>query len=121
MANALTAVKEITLLVHNERFASAGLKTLAFDYRHWGRSGGSPRNQIVPYDLLQDIRNATTWLDEQPLVDFARIMGWRVFTTPITEGFQRSRRDTIRIICSGRTRTSFPDITSDLTGERSVR
>ncbi len=78
MANALTAVKEITLPIYAERFAAAGFVTLVFDYRFWGASGGEPRNQIIPYEMLQDIRNAITWLAMQPEVDPDRIGGWGV-------------------------------------------
>lgn len=77
-ANALTAVKEITLPGYAERFASAGFVTLVFDYRFWGESDGEPRNQIIPYEMLQDVRNAITWLAEQPEVDPDRIGGWGV-------------------------------------------
>lgn len=78
MANALTAVKEITLPGYAERFAEAGFVALAIDYRFWGASGGEPRNQIIPYEMLQDIRNAITWLSMQPEVDPNRIGGWGV-------------------------------------------
>jgi fermentation-respiration switch protein FrsA (DUF1100 family) len=78
MANALTAIKEITLPGYAERFAEAGFAALAIDYRFWGASGGEPRNQIIPYEMLQDIRNAITWLSMQHEVDPARIGGWGV-------------------------------------------
>jgi uncharacterized protein len=78
MANALTAVKEITLPGYAERFAEAGFAALAIDYRFWGASAGEPRNQIIPYEMLQDVRNAITWLSMQPEVDSARIGGWGV-------------------------------------------
>jgi fermentation-respiration switch protein FrsA (DUF1100 family) len=78
MANALTAVKEITLPGYAERFAEAGFVALAIDYRFWGASAGEPRNQIIPYEMLQDIMNAITWLSMQPEVDPNRIGGWGV-------------------------------------------
>ena len=78
LANALTAVKEITLPGYAERFAEAGFAALAIDYRFWGASAGEPRNQIIPYEMLQDVRNAITWLSMQPEVDPARIGGWGV-------------------------------------------
>ncbi len=78
MANALTAVKEITLPGYAERFAQAGFVVLAFDYRFWGGSEGEPRNQIVMYEMHQDIRNAITWLSMQPEVDPEKIGGWGV-------------------------------------------
>ena len=78
MANALTAVKEITLPGYAERFAEAGFVALAIDYRFWGASGGEPRNQIIPYEMLQDVMNSITWLSMQPEVDPARIGGWGI-------------------------------------------
>lgn len=78
MANALTAVKEITLPGYAEQFAKAGFVVLAFDYRFWGESEGEPRNQIIMYEMQQDIRNAITWLSMQPEVDPERIGGWGV-------------------------------------------
>ena len=48
MANAVSAIKEITLPGYAERFSAAGFVVLAFDYRHFGASGGQPRNHIVP-------------------------------------------------------------------------
>ena len=78
MANALTAVKEITLPGYAERFAEAGFVSLVFDYRFWGESEGEPRNQIIPYEMHQDLRNAVTWLSLQPEVDPNRIGGWGV-------------------------------------------
>ncbi|MBI5958451.1 MAG: alpha/beta hydrolase, partial [Chloroflexi bacterium] len=62
MANAISAIKEITLPGYAERFAAAGFVVLVFDYRHYGSSGGEPRNHLVPHDQQQDIRNAVTWL-----------------------------------------------------------
>ena len=79
MANALTAVKEITLPGYAKRFAEAGFAALAIDYRFLGGSGGEPRNQIIPYEMLQDVRNAITWLFMQPEVDPARFRTLRYF------------------------------------------
>jgi hypothetical protein len=78
MANAFSATKEIYLANHAERFAARGLVTLAFDYRTFGGSGGEPRNQIFPEDQLDDVRNAISWLGNQPEVDATRIGAWGV-------------------------------------------
>lgn len=78
LANALTAVKEITLPGYAERFAAAGFISLVFDYSYWGESDGEPRNHVVPYEMQQDIRNAITWLGEQQEVDSSQIGGWGV-------------------------------------------
>ena len=43
MASGLSCVREQRLDAFAERFAAAGYAVLAFDYRHFGASGGSPR------------------------------------------------------------------------------
>ena len=78
MANAISAIKEITLPGYAERFAAAGYAALAFDYRRFGASEGEPRNHLDPHDQLQDVRNALTWLRAQPEIDPERIGGWGV-------------------------------------------
>jgi steroid delta-isomerase-like uncharacterized protein len=78
MANAISAIKEITLPGYASRFEKAGFVVLAFDYRHFGTSGGEPRNHIVPFEQRQDIRNAITWLRAQPEVDPDNIGGWGI-------------------------------------------
>ena len=78
MANAIGAIKEITLPGYAERFAAAGYVVLAFDYRHYGASGGEPRNHLDPHDQQQDVRNAISWLRAQPEVDPALLGGWGI-------------------------------------------
>src|SRR3954470_11939644 len=78
MANAISAVKEITLPGYAERFAAAGFIVLVFDYRHYGASDGTPRNHLVPHEQQQDIRNGISWLRAQPEVDADNIGGWGI-------------------------------------------
>ncbi len=78
MANAISAIKEITLPGYAERFCAAGFVVLAFDYRNYGVSDGSPRNHLDPHDQQLDIRNGLTWLRAQPEVDANRVGGWGV-------------------------------------------
>jgi len=78
MANAISAVKEITLPGYAERFAAAGFVALAFDYRRFGASEGEPRNHLVPHDQQEDVRNAVTWLRAQSEVDPERVGGWGI-------------------------------------------
>lgn len=78
MANAITAVKEITLPLYAERFCHAGYVVLVFDYRYYGSSDGEPRNHLVPHDQLQDLRDAISWLRAQPEVDKDNVGGWGV-------------------------------------------
>jgi uncharacterized protein len=76
MANAITAVKEMVLPAYAERFAAAGFAALAFDYRHFGESGGEPRGQLFASEQIEDLRNATSWLALQPEIDANRIGLW---------------------------------------------
>ena len=78
MANAISAVKEITLPGYAERFAAAGFAAFAFDYRRFGASEGEPRNHLDPHDQQQDVRNAVTWIRAQPEIDPERIGGWGI-------------------------------------------
>jgi dienelactone hydrolase len=59
-----------------ERFAAAGFVTLAFDYRYFGDSEGEPRCQLFPLEQVEDVRNAITWVSDQPEVDPQRIGVW---------------------------------------------
>ncbi len=56
-----------------EKSASAGFVTLVFDFRHFGDSEGEPRSQLFPLEQVEDVRNAITWLSDQPEVDAGRI------------------------------------------------
>lgn len=78
MANAISAVREITLPGYAERFCAAGFVVLAFDYRNFGASGGTPRQHLDPRQQQQDIGNAITWLRAQPEVDADNVGGWGV-------------------------------------------
>jgi fermentation-respiration switch protein FrsA (DUF1100 family) len=58
------------------RFVAAGFVTLAFDYRFFGDSEGEPRCQVLPLEQVEDVRNAVTWLSDQPEVAPQRIGLW---------------------------------------------
>jgi len=76
MAHGFAGVKEMGLVSFAERFTAAGFVTLVFDYRCWGESEGEPRNQIFAHDMVEDYRNAVTWLSDRPEVDAERIGVW---------------------------------------------
>jgi len=76
MAHGLSAVKEQGLPDFAERFVAAGFVTLVFDYRYFGDSEGEPRSQIFPLEMVEDYRNAITWVSDQPEVDPHRIGIW---------------------------------------------
>src|SRR4051794_25124602 len=69
LAHGLSAVREQRLPAYAERFAAAGLAALVFDYRHFGASGGEPRQLLDIGKQLEDWRTAIAWARER----FARV------------------------------------------------
>jgi fermentation-respiration switch protein FrsA (DUF1100 family) len=76
MAHGFGAVKEMYLEPFARRFAAAGIAALVFDYRGFGRSGGEPRQRVLPHDQMEDYRNALTWLSLQPEIDADHLGVW---------------------------------------------
>ncbi|HKJ50020.1 MAG TPA: alpha/beta hydrolase [Gammaproteobacteria bacterium] len=76
MAHGFSAVKEQGLAEFAQAFAAAGFATLVFDYRCFGASDGEPRCQLFPLEMVEDYRNAISWLAEHPAVDGGRIGIW---------------------------------------------
>jgi hypothetical protein len=76
MAHGIATLKEMGLPQYAERFAAAGFAVLLFDYRHFGDSEGTPREQAFAEDQQEDYRNAITWLQLQPQIDPERIGAW---------------------------------------------
>ncbi len=76
MAHGFAGVKEMGLSAFAERFTAAGFVTLVFDYRCWGESEGEPRNQIFALEMVEDFRNAITWLSYRNEVDPEKIGVW---------------------------------------------
>jgi dienelactone hydrolase len=61
---------------HAEQFARAGILALVFDYRHFGLSGGEPRQLVSVPRQLEDIRAAKAHLRGRADVDPSRIALW---------------------------------------------
>lgn len=67
MAHGFSAVREQRLDAFAERFCGAGLGVLVFDYRHFGASGGEPR-QLLEIRRQQD--------DYRAAIAHARALDW---------------------------------------------
>lgn len=74
-ANPITSIKQLTSPNYAERLAQSGFAILVFDYRGWGSSEGEPRNHIAPYEQVQDVKDAITWLQNQSEIDPERMGG----------------------------------------------
>ncbi len=76
LGHGFAAVKEARLDAFAERFAAAGFACLVFDYRHFGASGGTPRQVIDIGEQRRDWDAALRYARSLPRVDAERIGIW---------------------------------------------
>ena len=73
MAHGLSATKELRLPAYAERFCAAGIGVLLFDYRHFGASGGEPRQLLDISRQHADFRRALAYARDLDWVDPERV------------------------------------------------
>lgn len=73
LGHGLGAIKEMRLDAYAERFAAAGYVVLVFDYRHFGASGGEPRQLLDIEKQLADWAAAIACARGLPDVDPERV------------------------------------------------
>ncbi len=73
MAHGFSATRDQRLDAYAERFLAAGLGVLLFDYRHFGASGGEPRQLLDIRRQHADYRAAIAYARSLPWVDRARV------------------------------------------------
>lgn len=73
------AVKEHLMPDVSKRLVKAGYGVLRFDYRGFGESEG-PERRLIPMEQCEDIRNAITFMEQQPEVDLNHIGLWGTAT-----------------------------------------
>lgn len=76
MAHGLGAVRTMRLDAFAERFCRAGYACLVFDYRHFGDSGGTPRQLLDVSQQLQDWHAAIAFARGRPDVDGSKTILW---------------------------------------------
>jgi len=76
LGHGLGATREMRLDAFAERFAQAGIAALAFTYRHFGDSGGQPRQLLSIKRQLADWDAAIAWVKNHRDVDGTRIAVW---------------------------------------------
>ncbi|KZP06855.1 alpha/beta-hydrolase [Athelia psychrophila] len=74
MAHGLTANKLMGLAPYAEAFASVGYACMAFDYRRWGASEGTPRSMVVVKEQLEDYRTVVKYARHDPAFDPQRVI-----------------------------------------------
>ena len=76
MAHGFAAEKSFGLIPYAEQFVRRGLAVMLFDYRHFGGSGGEPRNLVSCRRQRQDWQAALDFARRLPGIDAAKIALW---------------------------------------------
>ena len=76
LAHGFGGTREARLWAFAERFADAGIAALVFDYRHFGDSGGEPRQLLSISRQLDDWRAAIAFARALVGIDPERIALW---------------------------------------------
>ncbi|MEV0250700.1 alpha/beta fold hydrolase [Nocardia sp. NPDC050712] len=76
MGHGLGGTRDMGLDRYARRFAAAGMAVLVFDYRHFGASGGEPRQVINISRQRTDWRNAIAYARTLRGIDKTRIALW---------------------------------------------
>ena len=76
MAHGLGGVRQMRLDAFAERFSAAGYRCLVFDYRHFGASGGEPRQLLSVRRQLEDWQSAITYAKHVDGADPDRMILW---------------------------------------------
>ncbi|MEU5318560.1 alpha/beta hydrolase [Streptomyces sp. NPDC021056] len=76
LGHGLGATREMRLDAFTERCAQAGIAAVAFTYRHFGHSGGHPRQLLSIKRQLVDWDAALAYVHTRRDVDRARIAIW---------------------------------------------
>src|SRR5436305_3121277 len=76
LAHGFTGVRDMQLHRPAERFAAAGIGALVFDYRHFGDSGGYPRQLVSIRDQYRDWDAAIAFVQQLDWVEPSRVALW---------------------------------------------
>ncbi len=76
MAHGFGGTRDSGLLAYAEPFARAGIDAFVFDYRGFGRSAGSPRQDVAYKKQREDYHSAIDAVRRLPSIDPSRIALW---------------------------------------------
>jgi pimeloyl-ACP methyl ester carboxylesterase len=76
LGHGLGATRSMGLARYAERFQAAGIAALTFDYRHFGDSGGEPRQLLSIPRQRADWQAAIAWARSHAAIDPARVAVW---------------------------------------------
>ena len=75
-AHGMGGLKEWEIPAFADAFVAAGIAAMTFDYRNFGDSGGTPREEVDHCGQVEDFQNAVTFATILPEIDHARIGLW---------------------------------------------
>lgn len=76
MGHGIGGIKAIGLTPFAEHFARNGFAAVVFDYRHWGRSDGNPRELLSIQAQRDDYRSVLSWASAHENLDRNRLFIW---------------------------------------------
>ena len=76
LGSGFAGTRDVGLSYFAERIARAGVAAFAFDYRHFGASGGAPRQLVDAPGQLEDWRSAIAFMRTRGDVDATRLALW---------------------------------------------
>lgn len=76
MAHGFGSLRKARLPAYARRFRDAGFVVVVFDYRHFGGSGGQPRQLLSVRRQLQDWHRVLRYTRGRPEVDGSRVALW---------------------------------------------
>ena len=76
MGNGITLTRRDGVPDFARRFAHSGFAVVAFDYRHWGDSGGEPRRRVSLRRQLEDWQAAVEYARALEGIDPERVALW---------------------------------------------
>jgi uncharacterized protein len=116
VGGSMTAVKEQMIGLHAGALAARGFVALALDYRHYGESGGEPRQYEDPDAKADDIVAALDFLQSEPSVDADRVGALGVCTSGGTVLYAAPREPRLGAIACVASHLAEPAITPQLYG-----
>lgn len=76
LAHGMGGLKEWEIPAYADAFVAAGIAAMTFDYRNFGDSDGTPREEVDHCGQIEDFQNAITAATILPEIDHARIGLW---------------------------------------------
>jgi uncharacterized protein len=116
IGGSLTSVKEMMGAAYARAMAGRGFVALSIDYRHYGESGGTPRQFEDQESKAADVSAAVDYLSSRPDVDPAAVFGLGVCTSGATMLYAANVEPRLRAVASVAGHLADPQAALELYG-----